>query len=541
MPDTGPQGIAAWAAGLRPRNRLILCALLGALAGLGQAPWGLWPLTVVALAMLFALFARAATWRRALWLGWAAGTGYFMLSLNWIVEPFLVDVARHGWMAPFALVGLSAGLGLFWAAGFALARAASGGAGGRAGGGPGRAAGGGAVAWVAALVLVEAGRTYLFTGFPWAQTGHVLIDTGWLFWASWGGALMLTAITLSAAAALWGALTGPRLPALIALAIIAALHGAGAALTPAPVVPSEAPVIRLVQPNAAQHLKWHPDHTRTFFERQIAFTSEPARQPAQQPAQQTAQTAPTSRPDLIVWPETAIPVLLDRAQPAFDAISSAAGGTPVILGVQRTQGLRYFNSLVMLDTSGKVAALYDKHHLVPFGEYIPFGDFFGRFGITAFSAQAGNGYSSGPGAQVIGLGDLGLALPLICYEGVFPQDVRAAPTRPDMLLLITNDAWFGTRSGPYQHLAQARLRSAEQGLPMIRVANTGVSAMIDAAGRVTAAIPLGQAGWLDAPLPPPLPPTMYARIGDGPAVALALLLLALSFQRNRSARRPDSD
>ncbi|EDM72226.1 apolipoprotein N-acyltransferase [Roseobacter sp. AzwK-3b] len=517
MPDTRLVGLAAWAAGLRPRNRLILCALIGALAGLGQAPWGLWPLTVAALAMLFAIFTAAPTWRRAGFLGWAAGTGYFMLSLNWIVEPFLVDVARHGWMAPFALFGLSAGLALFWAAGFALARAA----------------GGGALAWIAALLLSEAARTYLFTGFPWAQTGHALIDTAWLHWASWGGSLMLTAIVLAAAAALWRAATGPRPAALVALALIAALHGAGAALTPAAQPTPDAPIVRLIQPNAAQHLKWHPDHTRTFFERQIAFTSAP-------PDGQGAPT-PAARPDLIVWPETAIPVLLERAGPAFDAISAAAGGAPVVLGLQRTDELRYFNSLVMLDASGQVVALYDKHHLVPFGEYIPFGDFFARFGITAFSAQAGNGYSSGPGAQVIGLGDLGLALPLICYEGVFPQDVRAAPARPDMLLLITNDAWFGTRSGPYQHLAQARLRSVEQGLPMIRVANTGVSAMIDAAGRVTASIPLGQAGWRDAPLPPPLPPTIYARTGDSPSIGGALLLLALSFLRNRSPARSDSD
>ena len=507
------QAIAARAAGLRARHRAPLCALIGALVGLGQAPWGLWPLTLAGLAVLFALLSATPTWRRAAFLGWAAGTGYFMLSLNWIVEPFLVDVARHGWMAPFALLGLSAGLALFWAAGFALARVA----------------GGGALAWVAALTLSEAARTYLFTGFPWAQTGHALIDTAWLYWASWGGALLLSAIVLTMAAALWRVATGPRPLALTALTLIAALHGAGAALTPGAQPAPDAPLVRLVQPNAAQHLKWHPDHTRTFFQRQIAFTSAP-------PDGQGA-----ARPDLIVWPETAIPVLLDRAGPAFDAITAAAGGTPVVLGLQRSDQLRYYNSLVMLDASGQVAALYDKHHLVPFGEYIPFGDLAARIGIIAFSAQAGHGYSPGPGAQVIGLGDLGLALPLICYEGVFPQDVRAAPARPDMLLLITNDAWFGTRSGPYQHLAQARLRSAEQGLPMIRVANTGVSAMIDAAGRVTAQIPLGQAGWLDAPLPPPLPPTIYARTGDSPAIGVALLLLALSFLRNRSTARSDSD
>ena len=511
MPDTGAPALARRAAGLRPRSRLLLCALLGALAALGQAPWGLWPLTVAGLAALFALHAQTPRWRAALGLGWAAGTGYFALALSWIVEPFLVDVARHGWMAPFALVGLAGGLAVFWAAGFALARAA----------------GGGALAFVAALTLAEAARTYLFTGFPWAQTGHALIDTAWLHWASWGGALLLSAITLAAAAALWRTLCGPRLPALATLAGIAGLHMAGAALTPAPEAPPDAPTVRLIQPNAAQHLKWHPDHIQTFFDRQIAYTSAPP--------------ATGKRPDLIVWPETAIPVMLHNAQPTFDAISDAAGNVPVVLGLQRVDGLRIYNSLVILDGSGRVASLYDKHHLVPFGEYIPFGDLAYRFGLTAFAARAGNGYSAGPGAQVIGLGDLGRALPLICYEGVFPQDVRAAPGRADMLLLITNDAWFGQVSGPYQHLAQARLRSAEQGLPMIRVANTGVSAMIDAAGRVTASIPLGQAGWQDVALPPPLPPTPYARAGDAPALALALLALAgaaLSRRRRTRASAP---
>lgn len=131
------------------------------------------------------------------------------------------------------------------------------------------------------------------------------------------------------------------------------------------------------------------------------------------------------------------------------------------------------------------------------------------------------------------MGGLGAALPLICYEGVFAQDVLSAPERPDFMLLITNDAWFGQVSGPYQHLAQARLRSAEQGLPMIRVANTGVSAMIDATGRITAEIAMGKAGWRDAPLPPPLPRTLYARTGDLGMVALFALLLGLSRIGNR--------
>ena len=231
---------------------------------------------------------------------------------------------------------------------------------------------------------------------------------------------------------------------------------------------------------------------------------------------------------MIVWPETAVPVMLNNAAPTLEVISAAAGGVPVVVGLQRYDGRRLYNSLALIEAGGTVAAVYDKHHLVPFGEYVPYGDWLGQIGIHGLAANEGQGYSSGPGAQVIDIGGLGAALPLICYEGVFAQDVLSAPRRADFMLLITNDAWFGQVSGPYQHLAQARLRSAEQGLPMIRVANTGVSAMIDATGRITARIPMGQAGWRDAALPPPLPPTFYARTGDLGVIVLFALLLSLS-------------
>src|SRR6056297_4025261 len=508
MAENRAIGLVRRAAALRARYRLPLVAGLGALAGLGQAPWGLWPLSIAALAAIYALFTVATGWRRAAVLGWAAGTGYFALSLSWIIEPFLVDVARHGWMAPFALFGLASGLALFWALAAGVAYAAR----------------GGALGLACVLTLTEALRGTLFTGFPWAQPGHALIDTTLLPLASLAGSLGLTFALLATSTALAALLTGPRLSGALGVAGFAALFAVAGQLPPAPQTPQDAPIIRLIQPNAPQHLKWDPTHIQTFFDRQMAFTSEPGQGGA--------------RPDLIVWPETAIPVLLNDALPTLSAIARAAQGTPVVLGLQRRDGLRLFNSLVALDATGHVTALYDKHHLVPFGEYIPYGDTLQKFGITAFAAQRGMGYSPGPGAQVIDLGALGRALPLICYEGVFPKDVRAAPGRADVMLLITNDAWFGRISGPYQHLAQARLRSAEQGLPMIRVANTGISAMIDARGRITTRIPLNTADWRDAPLPPAMPPTPYARMGDLPILGGLVLLLALSCLQHRRSARP---
>lgn len=209
-------------------------------------------------------------------------------------------------------------------------------------------------------------------------------------------------------------------------------------------------------------------------------------------------------------------------------------GGAVIFGIQRGDGPRIYNSLVVLDDEGRQAGVYDKHHLAPFGEYVPFGEVMARFGIHGLAATTGNGFSAGPGAQVLQVGTLGKALPLICYEAVFTQDVLAAPERPDFLLQITNDAWFGTRSGPYQHLAQARMRAIEQGLPMMRSANTGVSAMIDPLGRVSKALPLGTAGYVDAPLFLPHTATVYSRLGDVPVLVLLLAAFVL-FLRN--ARR----
>ncbi|WP_373051397.1 apolipoprotein N-acyltransferase, partial [Thalassovita aquimarina] len=287
---------------------------------------------------------------------------------------------------------------------------------------------------------------------------------------------------------------------------LAGLFAGGSWLATTGPAPRAAPVVRLVQPNAPQHQKWDPEFIPTFFRRTVEAT------------------AAAPRPDLIVWPETSVPVYLEYADETLAVIAGAAKGVPVILGAQRAEGQRIYNAAAVLDSSGAVTQVYDKHHLVPFGEYMPFGDLLAGFGIHGLAANEGAGFSAGPGPRLFDLGALGTALPLICYEAVFPQDVAGAPERPGFLLQITNDAWFGRFSGPYQHLAQARLRAIEQGLPMARVANTGVSAVIDARGRVTGSLPLGQAGWIDLPLPAPAAPTIYARIGDLFAAAAILLL-----------------
>jgi apolipoprotein N-acyltransferase len=266
-----------------------------------------------------------------------------------------------------------------------------------------------------------------------------------------------------------------------------------------------AQTVRLVQPNAPQKLKWRRDYAPMFFDRMLRQTEAPG------------------APDLTVWPETSVPFLLNRAGEGLKLISEAAGGREVALGIQRTEGMHAYNSLALIGAGGKVQQVYDKHHLVPFGEYIPFGDlYFDITGNPDFAPSQGYGYTPGPGAEVLDLGPLGRMLPLICYEAIFPQDLRTK-TRPDWILQITDDGWFGTLSGPYQHLAQVRLRAIEQGLPILRAANTGVSAVIDAKGRILKSVPLGKQGIIDTVIPGALPATPYSRTGDWP-VALVLLL-----------------
>jgi apolipoprotein N-acyltransferase len=479
-----------------------LDVLAGVLVAAGQAPLSAWYLAFPALVWAMARMLRPAG---AGWAGLFVGAGYFGTSLTWIVSPFLIDPVVYGWMAPFAVVLMAFGFGLFWALAAAVASAV-----------PCRPALR-PLALAAGLAAVEMARGVVLTGFPWALVGHMWHDTPLVQAVALVGATGLTVLTLALAAlplveGRWGAVS------------VAAMLGTGTVLglwrLDQPDPPARAASLRLVQPNAEQHLKWDPDQARVLFQRQLDFTR------ADTPA------------DLTIWPETAVPYLLEYSPEVAPIIAGAAGGRKVAVGIQRVEGERGWNSLRVIEGAGEVTATYDKFHLVPFGEYMPLGDLMQDwFGIGAFAAQVGNGYSAGTGPQVIDLGaGLGRVLPLICYEAVFPYIPRTAPQRPDWMLQITNDAWFGTLTGPFQHFHQARLRAVEMGLPLIRVANTGVTAVIDAHGRVLQDLPFGTAGYLDvAAIPGALPPTPYARWGEIPALLLLAGLFTLTFRRRKAA------
>ncbi len=489
MPET-------WLAGKR---RGLLAFGLGAVAALGQAPLGFWWATLAALSALIWLLDRQPDRRSAFLTGWLAGAGYFGLALNWIVEPFLIDIARHGWMAPFAVVFLAFGLGLFWGAAAVL----------------GRLARSPTLGFAVAFVALEWLRGVVFTGFPWAMVGHVWIGTPVDQLAALGGPLLLSLLTLVAAAlpVLWRG-KGAAVSALL----MAAAVGFGLWRLAQPLPEPRPQTLRLVQPNAEQAAKWDPERAQDFLNRLLTLT---------------ARGTPA---DLTIWPETSVPYMLEYSPEIADWVVAASSGRPVAIGIQREEGERFFNSLRVLESDGQETARYDKAHLVPFGEYIPFGDLaYDWFGLRAFAAQAGNSYSAGPGPQVLDLGRFGKVLPLICYEAIFPRDVNAMPERADWMLQITNDAWFGTWTGPFQHFAQARLRAVEQGLPLIRVANTGVTAVVDAHGRVVDQLPFGTMDALDTRIPGALAPTTYARWGDGPVALLLAGLAALAMIRRRRA------
>ncbi len=462
----------------------------------------------------FVSVARAPNARAALWQGLGFGTGYFAVALSWIVEPFLVDPLRHGWMAPFAIVSLSVGLALFWAAAFWGAKKLA------------RPVDASAV-WPLILTwtLAELARAYVLTGFPWAMPSHVLVDRGVGQGAAFVGAHGLNLLVFGGAWICACAVIAQGRARLCSRAAAAVVVG-GLAWPLASSVVSDAsetarPIVRLIQPNAPQHQKWDPEFVGVFFQRLITATAAVPKDGA-------------PRPDLIVWPETAVPVLLNQAQDTLAVIAGAAKGVPVVLGINRLEGARIYNAAVVLDSTGQISATYDKHHLVPFGEFIPLGNLLERFGISGMASRSGGGFSPGPGPAVLDLGAAGRAVLLICYEAVFPQDVRGAPERADFILHLTNDAWFGSFSGPYQHLAQARMRAIESGLPVLRAANTGVSAAIDAQGRVLASVPLNTMGHLDVAVPAARPVTLYARSGDVPWMVLVVLLLVnAGFRRRR--------
>ena len=414
-----------------------------------------------------------------------------------------VDLAQFGWMIPFATGGLSGGLAIF--PGLALLSLHI-----------SRAKGAGRIfALALAWTVFEWVRGHVFTGFPWNLIGYTwtFADAPIQFTSIAGiyGLSLVTMVIVSLPAALGGprATQRPLLPISAMLLIIAALWGGGAARL-AGAGASNVPDIklRIVQPNIEQQYKWQRERIRDNLLATMRLTMGPGHDEITD----------------IVWPETSIgPFFLDDDAELRGALARLVPkGGLLLTGTLRRAPIengvgpdgnpfRYYNSFEALDDGGHVVASYDKSHLVPFGEYVPLR---GILPIEKLTPGRGD-FSAGPGPRTLALAHLPPASPLICYEAIFPGDVTDPAHRPGWLLNITNDAWFGDSSGPYQHFESARVRAVEEGLPLVRAANTGISGVVDPYGRVIAHLGLGKAGVVDARLPQKISGgTPFARQGS---------------------------
>ncbi len=483
--------------------------LAGAAAALAMPPLFWLPLGVVGLVVFVRQCDTAPTPKAAFLRGLAWGWGHFAVGSYWIVVAFFVPPADFAWLSLPAVMGLAAVLGFF----------------------PAMAAGaahwlvqrrpwlGGryrrlvvlAILWTIAEWL----RGHLFTGDPWNPLGHV-----WAFAPPLlqGAALVgvyglgtFTFVILAAPVAGWRAALG-------ALVVVCIAGGAGLATMAPPDAGPQGPVIRIVQPNVPQSEKWAAKDRAEHFRKLIELSRRPG----------------FDRLAAVVWPETAVPFVVEPGSEALPAMATAAPPQGYLLGgmargtADRAAGV--WNSLLAIDPQGAVRAHYDKVHLVPFGEYIPWHKEF-----PPISGAIGRGsFEVGASFVTLALPGLPSFSPTICYEAIFPGAVTGPGERPRWLVNVTNDAWFGASSGPYQHLTSARLRTVEEGLPMIRAANTGVSAVIDAYGRILASLDMEQEGVMDHPLPPARVATPYARWGD---VTLFVLLLLLGICAGLTRRK----
>jgi apolipoprotein N-acyltransferase len=474
---------------------------LGSIMSLAQAPFDLSFVYFFIIPLLGLYFRDLKEHKTGFKVGLLVGLGYFGCSMIWIIEPFLIDPVRTGWFAPFALIIMATGLGLFWAIAFYITVWLT---------STGKIR---LVIFALAWSLAEYLRSTVFTGFPWGHISYGLSDLPMIQLTSWVGIHGLGLIILLIC---FMPIIIPRnlfISTLIMLLtlLICNIYGfwrSNNQLTPNILNT----IIRVIQPNASQNLKWRPDMIDFFYERQLAFTKDISDQ----------------KPDIVIWPESSIPGYLDYNTGLINEISTAAGReTFVILGAIRKKNNLNFNSLAVVGANGDIEALYDKKHLVPFGEYLPFHSFFKLLGFSNFTSLVGN-FQSGNSSRIVNVKNIPNFLALICYELIFPKYSKEDRNRPNWIVHITNDAWFGTFSGPYQHLVQARTRAIEQGLPLVRSANTGISAIIDPYGNILNSIELGTSGYFDAALPAKLPPTPYAKFGELFWVLICVLLLLAS-------------
>jgi apolipoprotein N-acyltransferase len=515
-------------------KRAVIALIAGALSALAMAPFNAWPVLFLTFPVMVWLIdgAGAGRWRgipAAAMAGWWFGLGYFVPGLYWIGYAFLVDASTFAWLLPFAILGLPAYLALFTAFGFAFARLIWTRDASRI------------LALAACLTIAEWLRGHVLTGFPWNAFGYALTEPLALAQTAsligmWGLTFLSVAIFASPAALIDGSSRGrkPWIAPAMALAVLVAMGIFGVVrlnMQPTKMVASVK--LRIMQPNLQQDVRFNYSAKAEVMQKYLTL-SDRASGP---------QSTGVKDVNILIWPESAFPFFLTREADAMAQIANLLPkGTVLITGSVRAPDVppgvritRAYNSIYVIDHDGTVLSVYDKLHLVPFGEFLPFQDWMEKMGLVQLTKVQG-GFIPGTRRRAMTIPNAPSALPLICYEAIFPGDVAMREDRPGWIVNLTNDGWFGISTGPYQHLQQTRMRAIEEGLPVVRAANTGISAVIDPVGREVSRLGLGLEGVLDSGLPTAIPPTIYARVGDIPAAAIVILAVIFVVRRRALKR-----
>lgn len=511
-------------------RRALIAALAGAFGALAMAPFDIWPAMIIPMTLAVWLLDGAASGetrfsmgslRAAALIGWFWGFGYFVAGLWWLGAAFLVEADKFAALMPLGVIGLPAALAFFPCFGFVLAR----------------------LLWSAGWARIfalgvglgasEALRATILTGFPWnapgmALGGTLLLAQSASIFGLFG--LNLLAIILFGAPALMIEPKTRRLAVLLPVLGLAALALYGSvrlSLTPTEWV--KGVKLRIMQPNIPLDDHFRPENRMAILQKYLSLSDRA----------KSAQSGGINDVTHLIWPESPFPAVLSRDAEMLSAIGQfLPAQTTLITGAVRMEQSpaepqpHYFNAMQVLASGGSIIASYDKVHLVPFGEYLPLESSLRALGLTQFVQMPG-GFEAGTWNKPLKIPNLPLAVPAICYEAIFPSEIIANGPRAELIINITNDTWFGRTPGPYQHLALARLTALSTGLPLVRAANSGVSAVIDPAGRILDSLPLNVADVLDSPLPKALGQTIFARFGAYPAALLYFLCLLVALNGRR--------
>ncbi len=529
-------GVRDWVIAQSGWRRAALAIAAGGLSALAFAPMFVTPIFFLTLPVFVWLIDGSTNWRRAASAGWLFGFGYFFFNLFWVGEAFLVEADKFAWLLPFAVTLLPAGLAIFWALAAAAAR----------------------LFWkegiarlfvfAIALGVAEWLRGHILTGFPWNLPGYALtFPLSLMQSAALFGAYGLTAVALFVFPAPLVILGDSRVPltlrkiayavglAAVPLVLLFA-YGTWRLTTPQTFVPGVK--FRIVQPSVPQREKWMAEYQRRIFDDHVALSLE-------NPAGEKDSLAGITH---LVWPEAAMPFFPLESPAALDILANILPpGTTLITGALRheptptadapmTPETRTLNSILVLNERAEPITTYDKINLVPFGEFMPYEATLASIGVQKLTHGRGSFAVGQQPRPLMAIPGLPPALGLVCYEALFPGNIVQGSKRPGVLINVTNDGWFGESTGPYQHFHQSRIRAVEEGVPLIRAANNGISAVVDPFGRVLQYLGLDVRAQIDSPLPQALSPPLYARLGDWTLVTILGLYALLAFRFRKNSR-----